>query len=408
MKEYINYIKEHKYCPVKYLLNHNRECYDRVIDFTKFLPKNTEFNIRKYYFINNINKPLLCKYCGNIVKFLHGKPCDYCSNIICSRKHQSEKCAQTKLERYGDAKYNNVNKQKETLANLDKNVKIERVNKQKNTLLERYGVDNPSKSQMFIDKIAQTKLEKYGNAKYNNSKQNKITLKERYGDENYNNREKSKETSLRKYNSTNIFNSKRFRKHMLEKYGVTSYKHSDEYNEKIKHKEYFDIINQKRYESMLKSGNFNGNSKIIIDGKEYKCSSYELNFYNKYLSKYDVKFQYKSEKYPWKCDFYIPEFDLYIEINGNWTHGPKPFNENDKECIELLNKLKSKPLSYINNKDKSKLTYNGIAIKCWTDIDIRKRNHAIKNNLNFLEYWVTGDLDWDENDLKQTKQRIIW
>ena len=34
----------------------------------------------------------------------------------------------------------------------------------------------------------------------------------------------------------------------------------------------------------------------------------------------DLKTQYKSEVYPFACDYYIPSLDLYIEYNGFITH----------------------------------------------------------------------------------------
>lgn len=51
------------------------------------------------------------------------------------------------------------------------------------------------------DKINNSKLEKYGNKNYNNSKKVKKTKLEKYGDENYNNREKAFKTNEIKYGS---------------------------------------------------------------------------------------------------------------------------------------------------------------------------------------------------------------
>ena len=42
-------------------------------------------------------------------------------------------------------------------------------------------VDNPMNNQFYIDKIKETKLEKYGDENYNNTEKNKITNLERYG-----------------------------------------------------------------------------------------------------------------------------------------------------------------------------------------------------------------------------------
>ena len=86
--------------------------------------------------------------------------------------------------------------------------------------------------------------------------------------------------------------------------------------------------------------------------------------------------QYRSEKYPFNCDFYIPEKDLYIEFNGTWTHGKHPFDSNNSDDMELVKTWKSKNTKF----------YDG-AINVWTQRDVKKRETAKKNNLNFIEFW---------------------
>ena len=50
----------------------------------------------------------------------------------------------------------------------------------------------------------------------------------------------------------------------------------------------------------------------------------------------DVITQYKDDRYPFACDFYIPSLDLFIECNYHWTHGGKPYEgtEDDKQIVE--------------------------------------------------------------------------
>ena len=87
--------------------------------------------------------------------------------------------------------------------------------------------------------------------------------------------------------------------------------------------------------------------------------------------------QYKDkERYPFCCDFYIPELDLFLELNGMWTHGEHAYNkEKDK------NKL-------IQWEEKSKNSnFYKCAIKVWTIKDPEKRDCAKNNHLNFKEVW---------------------
>lgn len=53
----------------------------------------------------------------------------------------------------------------------------------------------------------------------------------------------------------------------------------------------------------------------------------------------NVKRQYKSELYPFACDFYIQNLDLYIECNFHWTHGGHKFDKNNENDIKQLNEF---------------------------------------------------------------------
>lgn len=106
---------------------------------------------------------------------------------------------------------------------------------------------------------------------------------------------------------------------------------------------------------------------------------------------YEIKRQYSSAKYPFKCDFYIIQLDLYIEFNGTWTHGKHPFDKNNSQDIELLETWQQKAVT-------SKFYQN--AIKVWTISDIIKRTIAKDNNLNYLEFFTMDQLeDWINSGL---------
>ena len=135
----------------------------------------------------------------------------------------------------------------------------------------------------------------------------------------------------------------------LERYGVDSYSKTEEY--KIR-----------SYKTKKQNNTFNS-SKI-----EKK--------FEKYLKENNINYktQYKSELYPFFCDFYLPDSDLYLEINAHWTHGGHPFDSTSKEDQLQLETWKSK---------NTKFYYN--AIEIWTKRDVLKRETAKKNNLNYIE-----------------------
>ena len=98
--------------------------------------------------------------------------------------------------------------------------------------------------------------------------------------------------------------------------------------------------------------------------------------FSQYLSEQNYIFirNYYSKQYPYHCDFYLSDYDLYIEIQGNWTHGKHPFNKNDKDDLNIVELWKSKKSNYYNK-----------AINDWTQKDPLKRETAKNNNLNYLE-----------------------
>ena len=94
----------------------------------------------------------------------------------------------------------------------------------------------------------------------------------------------------------------------------------------------------------------------------------------KIYDKNDIIRQYKSDVYPFPCDFYVISKDLYIEYQGYWTHGKEPFDSKNEQHIKILNKW--------NEKYKQGKTQYKSAINSWTKRDPYKLDIAIKNNLN--------------------------
>ena len=86
--------------------------------------------------------------------------------------------------------------------------------------------------------------------------------------------------------------------------------------------------------------------------------------------------QYKDERYPYLCDFYIPQLDLFIECNYHWTHGKEPYDENNVEHQNILKLWKSKNIKFYNN-----------AIHTWTELDPKKLEHLKKNKLNYKIFY---------------------
>ena len=319
-------------------------------------------------------------------------------------KDIQEKIERTNLEKYGVSNP----MQNSNISNKSKNTRKEKYNKELNPenyknfhdklslSLKEVLSENPE----IINKRKQTKIEKYGSSSYINLEKIKRTKTEKYGDPNYNNRKKAQETCLNKYGVLNpskidfvkekkkqtflshygknhYFQTEEFQTEaeqtFLKKYGSVRFTKSDTYKDLYKDKERTKRIMQKSYQTKKQNNSFNK-------------STPEKELLQLLLQKFpDTISQYRSDVYPFNCDFYIPSKDLYIEYQGSWTHGYKPFVKDNKECQEQLKSWKDKAIQ--KEKETGKRSFYSMAIYVWSNLDTRKREIAKENNLNYLEFF---------------------
>lgn len=125
---------------------------------------------------------------------------------------------------------------------------------------------------------------------------------------------------------------------------------------------------------------------IAAKAKEYETKKLNHSFntskpedlyYDELCKKYnseDIIRQYRDDRYPFNCDFYIKSEDLFIELHYSWAHCYEPYDEDNIRHKELLNELSEKS---------EKSSYYKDVIYCWTDLDVRKLKCMRENNLNF-------------------------
>ena len=284
---------------------------------------------------------------------------------------------------------------------------------------EKYGVENPSQLEEVKRKKEEINLSNYG-VKYFfetnmfKEKANDTKIK-KYGNQNYNNREKAEKTLMDLYNVKNVSQLEdiktRKKQTYEEKYGVENISQLEEVKEKKKQtcfnhygvynpidiKGVKEIIYKKGIETKKRNGTTNGKEYIMINNHKVKCSFFEKIVFEKLVSKYkNVEYQYMSDNYPFVCDFYIKDIDLYIEIQGTWVHGfyqNKLLGPYDEKNVNHQSVLKE-----WQKKAKTSNFYKH-AIKIWTIRDPLKRKMAKNNGLNWLEFFTMKDfLDW-YNDL---------
>lgn len=355
----------------------------------------------------NIEIRPVCAICGKPVKFLNGKK-NQLFNKTCCKEHANmldgitvkkvlkgiysdvnkkqeinNKIRETCLLKYGDEHYSNRIKAKETC-------------------LQRYGVTSPLKSEIFKQKSKDTCLQKYG-VEYTGQIPEKIekthkACLEKYGVDSVFKvqkfRNQSLDTCIKKYASNeddinsivNIGQLKyikdKIKNTCLEKYGVENPMQTQYYKNLISSILSSNEIQEKIYNTKLLNNSFN------ISYQEDVCFDLLKGKYS------DCIRQYKSELYPFNCDFYIPSLDLYIEYNGSHYHHYHPFDINDDNDINELNRLKEKAENSNAHKNGKKSQYDNI-IYTWTILDLKKRNIAQQNNLNYIEFWNINEVkEW--------------
>lgn len=337
---------------------YNKDIYEYLINRYDDSDSLKETLFRIY---NGIEEHPKCPTCGKPLVF-KGIFFKFCSNICAQSSDEiKQKIKQTCLEKYGVDNYNKTKESKEKIKQtcLEKyGVEYfwqsdECKEKIKQTCLEKYGVDSPLKSEKIRNKGKKTCLKKYG-------VDNPAKLEE--------NKEKVKQTCLKKYGGLapicdpNIKNQ--IKQTCLEKYGV------DNYGKSLKHKINMsaimssDEMQEHRYNVMTKNHSFN-------------TSKPEEELYLYIKEKFpSVKRQYKDKlRYPYNCDFYIPELDYFIELQGYYTHNTHPYNPNSISDQVLVERYKERYGPKCQ------------AITIWTLKDPEKRECAKRNNLNFKEIW---------------------
>ena len=305
-----------------------------------------------------------CKKCNKPTAFINmwkGYR-SYCSNsCMSSSKEIQEKRKQTSMLHYGTEFPHQSQVVKDSMKQtcLEKygaeNVYSSDYGKQKikETCNKRYGVSNPAKADTIKDKIKATNILRYGTTSplANSEVKEKIknTCRKKYNVEWPSqipeSREKTKQTNLQRYGKPYIFQLERVRKL------------AGSHEARLK---------------ALRTTKANGN-----------ISSLEI-YMEKLLIENNIKYelQYNEDiRYPYHCDFYLPKFDIFIEINGYWMHGGHFFDENNLEDLATVEKWKLKNTSQYNR-----------AIVVWTKSDLEKRNKAIENNLNYVVLWNKQDI----------------
>lgn len=324
-----------------------------------------DVSTKDYYnlYLKTNNSDSLCKICQKPTKFLSldrgykDTCCKTCTNIFkygfsspfCKEETHS-KSRQTKLERYGDAHYLNVEKQQETMlkkyggkgfASPEIRKRIEETN------LEKFGSKSPFGSKEVQDKIKNTNLDKYGVENVFSSEEIK---------------EKIKETNLATFGFENAMKSEevksKVRNALEHEYGGIGYASSTIREKAISTKSdkltnfistndliLVSDLDLKYPEISLQDCEFRMYQNSILISKEdsirvlkkdleLKDAGYlskneaELHAWLKSIYTGEIQLNSKIPNTLLELDFYLPEKKLAIEFNGNYWHSTR-FKDKD-------------------------------------------------------------------------------
>ena len=283
-----------------YLQKNNPELHQQIIDFNKINNIETKtFAEAIWYFINNQTKNKKCS-CGNSVKFRN--------LTIGFQEYCSRKCANTNEVSNSKRKETNIKKYGNEYAIASKKVKV----KIHDSFKEKYGTDNPFKNKDIQEKIKTTNLNKFGGQPMNSNK-----VKEK------------------------------FKKTMMENYNVEYSSQIPENKEKLKKRYLVNLI-----ESVNdKFVSINGNEVTLECCECHKSYTADRSFINQrkrlgmitcihcnpigfvntsthekeiaeFLNENNIDFTPNDRTVisPHELDFYIPDQNVGIELNGVYFH----------------------------------------------------------------------------------------
>lgn len=300
-------------------------------------------DLYEFYIVQNHSKEVTCLHYGvtdaQLTNCINRFNCKKPGNLAALINKQ------TKLERYGDASYNNSTQTKQTC-------------------LSRYGVDNIFKDIKYIESCRRIKL----GVEYPAQDQkimSRIVSKRKanYGEH--------LEKLVQKQKQTN-----------QSRYGVNFQMQREEIKESFRNNEQSRI---KAWETKKKNGTTN-------------TSKEEEHFYSwliERFSKEDVRRNYICSRYPYHVDFYIVPIDCFIELNLFWTHGNHPFNSTDPEDISTLETFKHRATEHPQYLS---------AINVWTIKDPDKQKLAKENGLFYLMAYNSDDIEKIKEELSIVKE----
>lgn len=308
-------------------------------------------NLRRYGYTNANKRPFMRKHMSQVMK--KNAP-------MIAAKSRKTCLGKYGVEYYGQTAEARKAQSERMHGNLDVFLAKTRA-----TMQKRYGVNYSWESAALRNKAYSTMQKRYGTSCYCQSDDYRENLDSIM--------DKVRNTNMSRYGAPFYVQSDEYKQNvdviqdkiqstMRDVYGASVYTQSESYKQNA------DKIQAKKNATMRQNGTFNTSSV------EEHVKGFD-----------DFESQYnKDARYPYLCDFYDKDRDLFIEVNASWTHGYHWYDaENDVDTCKKW-KVKSKKSDYYAN-----------ALDVFTKRDVEKRECARVNSLNYVTLWDNDGMDAD-------------
>lgn len=263
------------------------------------------------------------------------------TDIYCCKKCNNFKVRRTNLKKYGVVCNSQLESNKKMVVDKWENKTLEEIEKiidnRKETCLEKYGVDFYTKTDEYKIKSKETWLERYGveNPSYSEDvKAKRVKTKlENFGFINNSQTDEWKDRiaeiwkNRTKEESDKILENRKITCNI--KYGVDNYTQTDEWREKTiqtcKIKYGYPSHNQCPFVHNRQQKSGLKNKKHEKSNLSYQ-GTYELDFLEKYYGKIriekidPIEYSLNENVHYYHPDFYLPDYNLIIEIKSSYTY----------------------------------------------------------------------------------------
>lgn len=291
----VNYIDTKGKRSLHIAINNSKYIKEFILENTSYLPLDVKYNQRCFHIINNLYEVPLCKNCNiNHVNFNNRnkdwKYLEYCSSKCSFNKKTNYDYKKTSLNKWGVDNYSKTRDFK------DRMIKLNNMN---------WGVDWYQQSEDFKSKSIKTCLEKYGFTSYTKTEEFKNRLRNTF----------IKNWGVDWYTKSNDFRNK-FRNTCLEKYGYEHYMLSDS----------FSLSCKRQFKDYILPSNrvvrIQGYENLALDILISKYKEDDIIVTNKEIREEIGILNYIMDKreHTYVPDIYIKLENKIIEVKSNWTY----------------------------------------------------------------------------------------